>query len=68
MNNFAERLHYLRTDKKLTGKALAEKLNVSERLVYYWESGKRECTLEMLVKISNLFEVSTDFLLGKTDY
>ena len=47
---------------------LAKKLGVSTRLISYWENGQRECDFNMLIKISSLFEVSIDFLLGKTDY
>ncbi len=58
----------LRIEKSLTRKRLAETLNVSERLVGYWENGDRECNFDMLVKIADFFDVSIDYLLGRTDY
>ena len=67
-NIFFERLSTLRTEFNLTRTQLAEKLNVSVRLISYWENGKRECDFDMLIKIADLFSVSIDYLLGKTDY
>lgn len=68
MNKFAERIRYVRLEKEMSRKELAEKLNVSARLISSWECGQRQCTLDMLLRLSEIFEVSTDFLLGKTDY
>ena len=67
-NKFGERLYELRTDKTLSRSELALKLNVSIRLISYWENGKRECSFDMLIQIANLFSVSVDYLLGTTDY
>jgi transcriptional regulator with XRE-family HTH domain len=47
---------------------LAEKLNVSVRLISYWENGRRECDFDMLIKIADLFSVSVDYLLGRKEY
>lgn len=68
MNKFAERFKEIRLENGLTRAAVAEKLNVSARLIAYWESGQRECDFDMLIKIANFFSVSTDYLLGKTDF
>ncbi len=67
-NNFGKRLYELRKEKELTQRQVAQALSVSERTVSYWESGQRECSLDMLIAISAYFGVSVDFLLGKTDY
>ena len=67
-NRFAEQLLLLRTETSISRAQLAEKLNVSVRLISYWESGQRECDFDMLIKIANLFSVSIDYLLGRTDY
>ena len=67
-NLFAERLLTLRTEAGLSRVQLAEKLNVSVRLISYWENGQRECSFDMLLAIAQLFAVSIDFLLGKTEY
>ena len=43
-------------------------LSVSVRLISYWENGERECSFDMLMAIADIFGVSTDYLLGKTEY
>lgn len=68
MNLFAFRLKDLRTEKNISRSKLSNALNVSERLVCYWENGERECSFDMLIKISDFFDVSIDYLLGKSDY
>ena len=67
-NNFAEQLNALRIENDLSRSQLAEKLNVSVRLISYWENGERECDFDMLIKIADLFSVSIDYLLGRKDY
>lgn len=68
MNGFSQRLRELRTDAGLSRTELAARLNVSARLISYWELGKRECSFEMLVTLADLFETSVDYLLGRIDY
>lgn len=67
-NRFAEQLNSLRQESGLTRSQLAEKLNVSVRLVSYWENGQRECDFDMLIKIAEIFSSSVDYLLGRKDY
>lgn len=67
-NKFSERLKELRQETGFTRQQLANKLNVSVRLLSYWENGQRECTFDMLIALSNILNCSTDYLLGKTDF
>ena len=67
-HKFFEQLQSLREENNLTRAQLAEKLNVSVRLISYWENGQRECDFDMLIKIADIFEVSVDCLLGRADY
>ena len=67
-HKFFERLYELRMESNLSRAQLAEKLNVSVRLISYWENGQRECDFDMLIKIANLFSVSIDYLLGRKEY
>ena len=67
-NKFAEQLYSLRLENGLSRAQLAQKLNVSTRLVSYWENGQRECDFDMLIKIADLFTSSVDYLLGRRDY
>ena len=67
-HKFFEQLASLREENNLSRLQLAQKLNVSVRLISYWENGERECSFDMLINISNLFSVSIDYLLGKNEY
>ena len=67
-HKFFERLYELRMESNLSRAQLAEKLNVSVRLISYWENGQRECDFDMLIKIADLFSVSIDYLLGRKEY
>ena len=62
---FGDRLKYLRKSHKLTQTDLAEKLNTSQATVGAWETEVRTPDLEMLTKIADIFEVSTDYLIGR---
>lgn len=68
MNKFSERVRELRMEKEMTRKEFAEKLGVLQRNISYWELGQRECSFDMLIKISDVLDVSVDYLLGKIDY
>lgn len=63
----SDRLKTLRKDKNLTQQKLAEKLGVSSGTIAMWETNKREPDFEMLNQIAYFFDVSTDYLLGRTD-
>jgi len=67
-NKFCERLKDLRIENDMSRVQLAKKLNVSVRLISYWENGQRECDFNMLIIIADLFSVSVDYLLGRLDY
>ena len=67
-NNFAKQLYSLRVENNFTRSQFADKLNVSVRLISYWENGKRECDFDMLIKIADLFSVSVDYLLCRKEY
>ena len=64
---FAERLKIIRKEKGYTQVSLAEKLEVSKGTVAMWETGKRTPDFETLINLSDLFDVRTDYLLGKSD-
>ena len=64
---FAERLKTIRKQNGYTQVSLAEKLEVSKGTVAMWETGKRTPDFETLIKLSDLFDVRTDYLLGKSD-
>ncbi|MDT2731543.1 helix-turn-helix transcriptional regulator [Streptococcus parauberis] len=63
-----ERLKELRKNANLTQKKIAEDLNISQQAYQIWESGKRKAGQETLQMFSNYFNVSIDYLLGKSDF
>lgn len=62
-----ERLKNLRKERGLSQKELAEELQLTQRKISYLETGQLEPDLATLWKISNFFEVTTDYLLGIKD-
>ena len=64
MIKFPERLQELRTEKSMSRQTLANLLKINVRTISYWELGQRECNLEQLAELSNIFGVSVDYLLG----
>lgn len=67
MATFAERIKELRTSKGYTHKQLADYLGIAESTVSMWEIGKRSPTTKRLYKIADFFNVTVDYLTGKTD-
>ena len=64
---FGEVLRFLREEKDWTQKELGQKINVSDRVIGYWESNDRFPKDESIINmIADLFNVSTDYLLGRT--
>ncbi|PNY18218.1 MULTISPECIES: helix-turn-helix domain-containing protein [Streptococcus] len=63
---FPERLKKLRKEKRLTQKELGERLGVKQNTFTNWENGKREPNLSIILKLAEILETSTDYLLGYT--
>ena len=64
MSDFKNKLKACRKDKKLTLIDLAEELKTSHATINRYELGVNEPSLDRLIEISKLFNVSTDYLLG----
>lgn len=64
---FDERLKSLRKKCGYTQISLAETLGVSKGTVAMWETGKRTPDFETLIRLSDLFDVRTDYILGKSN-
>ena len=60
---FSEKLQLIRKNKGLTQEELAEKLSVSRQAVAKWESGQVYPEITNLIQISNLFNVTVDYLV-----
>ena len=63
----SQRLVYLRKESGYTQKQAANKLDISQALLSHYEKGIRECGLEFLCNCADLYSVSTDYLLGRTN-
>lgn len=64
---FGERLRYLREEREISRDTLAKKLNVSYSAVSKYETGVRFPDREALIKLADLFEVSLDYLLCRSE-
>lgn len=61
-----ERIAHLRNNLSLSQPALADKLNVSQSTIAMWEKNKRNVNNDDILKLAELFNVTTDYLLGNT--
>ena len=64
---FDERLKSLRKKCGYTQVSLAETLGVSKGTVAMWETCKRTPDFDTLIRLSDLFDVRTDYILGKSN-
>lgn len=62
-----ERLKQLRKEKGIEAQFIAQKINVSKSTYSYYENDKSDPNFETLKKLADIFDVSTDYLLGRTD-
>lgn len=59
------RLKELRISHSLTQVDFAQKLSVTKQTVSNWENNNIQPSIDMLVKIADYFNISTDYLLGR---
>ena len=52
----------------LTQREVAQKLGIAQPSYIRYENGKAEPTIENLIKLADLFDVSIDFLCGRKEY
>lgn len=64
--DFARIMTLLRKERKISQKKAAEELGVSQGLLSHYEKGKRECGLDFLVRAADYYNVSCDYLLGRS--
>ncbi len=64
---YFSRLEDLRVDNDYTQKKLAEKLQMGREVYWRYEKGVREIPVWALIKLSQLYNVSVDYILGLTD-
>lgn len=64
---FPQRLKELRTKYGYTQAELGKKINLEGSAIYKYEKGLREPTITVLTQLANIFNVTTDYLLGTSD-
>ena len=61
-------LKQIRKERRLTQLKVAMDLNISREALSHYENGKREPSIDMLVKMSDYFNVSIDFLINGKEF
>lgn len=67
MSVFSLRFKELREKRCLSQRAIALELSLSPSTIGMWESQKREPDFKTVVNLADYFQVTTDYLLGRTD-
>lgn len=62
-----ERIRDLREDADLTQAQVGKAINVPQRTYAYYESGERMIPPHVLCALADFYQVSVDYLLGRTD-
>jgi len=65
--NTTDRILYLISCKGITGCALSKACQLNNSAISEWKKGKAQPSADALVRIADYFDVSVDYLLGRTD-
>lgn len=65
---FPERLKELREEKELSINQLSKEINVSPTAISRWENNLRIPNIVNLFVLADFFDVSADYLIGRTDF
>ena len=66
MTNFSRVITLLRKERGITQKQAAMDLGISQALLSHYEKGLRECGLDFLVRLCDYYNVSSDYILGRS--
>ena len=61
-----QRIQDLRTDADMSQRELSEILHISQRSYSHYETGSRNIPIEMLIRLATYYEISLDYLVGRT--
>ena len=67
MSNFKNRILELRTERQLTQTLIANKINVSVSSISRYERGEMEPTLDIAIRLCDVFNVTMEWLTGEDD-
>lgn len=62
-----QRIRDLREDRDLKQREVAEVLRCSQRVYSNYELGQRDIPTDVLIRLSQFYQVSTDYILGLTN-
>ncbi len=65
--DFSTRLKELRTDNDMLQSDLAEKLNLKSSAISKYEKGLTQPSIETIIKLAEIFNVTVDYLVGASD-
>ena len=65
--NYYRRIRDLRDDHDLSQRVLAEKLGMKQAQYSRYELGYRDIPTDILIALADLYNTSTDYILGRTD-
>jgi transcriptional regulator with XRE-family HTH domain len=68
MQNLGEKLKELRLSKNLTLKQVADDIGLTRNAISNYEANIREPSLSVLKSLCDFFDVSADYLIGRSDY
>lgn len=63
----SERLLSLRKERKLVQQTVAKELEISPKSYYRYETGEREPTASVLIRMADFYSVTIDYLVGRTE-
>lgn len=66
-DTFPDRLKELRSSKNLTMEQLGKEINSTKGTISNYENGNKKPSLDMLIKLADYFNVSIDYLVGRTN-
>jgi transcriptional regulator with XRE-family HTH domain len=67
MSSNDSRIRKLRKERKLSGIEVSQKLGITPQYYYDIEKGERRLTTEIADRLADIFKVTVDYLLGKTE-
>lgn len=67
MNILSKRLKELRAEKNISQNQLAILTGISRTTYANYEQGTREPSIDIIILLCNFFDVSADYLIGRTD-
>lgn len=68
MSCLSDRLIELRQEKRISQREAGEKIGIKPTTYSMWERGNNTPDIYTICKLANMFEVSTDYILGNSDY